>query len=69
MRATKAAGPEERPFEDLAADVLAGQDRVTPVIGDVQTPSLVALIRERTLLPGPDARLGRHTTAQWLKDR
>ncbi|MDQ0605352.1 hypothetical protein QF037_009697 [Streptomyces canus] len=46
-----------------------GQDRMTPVIGDAQTPFFGALIEERTLLPGPDAHLGRHTMAQWLKDR
>lgn len=65
----EAAGPEERPFEDFAADVLAAQDRVTPVIGDAQTPFFGALIGERTLMPGPDAPVGHHTLAQWLKDR
>lgn len=62
----EAAGPEERPFEDLAADVLAAQDRAAPVIGDAQTPFFGALL---VLLPGPDAHLGRRTLAQWLKDR
>ncbi|WP_327714179.1 NAD(P)H-binding protein [Streptomyces sp. NBC_00490] len=65
----EAIGPEERSFEDLAANVLAAQDRVTPVIGDAQSPFFGALIGERTLLPGPDAHLGRHTMAQGLTDR
>ncbi|MEV7074280.1 hypothetical protein [Streptomyces sp. NPDC093990] len=34
----EAAGPEELPFADLAADGLAAQDHVTPVLGDAQAP-------------------------------
>ncbi|MFF4121619.1 hypothetical protein ACFY0P_50705 [Streptomyces sp. NPDC001714] len=66
----EATGPQDRPFEDLDADVLAAaQARETPVIGDAQTPFFSALIGERSLLPGPDAHLGRHTSAQRLKGR
>jgi len=65
----EAAGREERPFEDQATYVLAAQNRVTPVIGDAQTPVFSALIGEQTPLPAPAAHPGRHTSAQWLKDR
>jgi hypothetical protein len=61
----EAAGPEERPFEDFAADVLAARDRVTPVIGDAQTPFFGALVGERTLMPGPDAHLA---VTRWPSD-
>lgn len=39
------------------------------MIGGAQTPLFGPLIGERALLPGPDARPGRHTLAQWLKVR
>ncbi|MGY5051248.1 hypothetical protein ACWDE0_37495 [Streptomyces sp. 900105755] len=56
------AAPLPRPV--AAADVLAAQDHVTPVIGEARTPFFSALIGERPLLPGPDAHPGRHTSAQ-----
>ena len=37
--------------------MIAAEDRVTPVIGDAQTPFFGALIGERTPMPGPDAHL------------
>ena len=41
----------------------------SPVIADERAPFFGAVLEERDLLPGPDARLGHHTFAQWLKSR
>ncbi|WP_399936911.1 SDR family oxidoreductase [Streptomyces sp. BBFR25] len=63
------AGPEELRLEDVTAEVLGFLGRPGPVIADVGAPFFGAVLEERALLPGPDARLGHHTFTQWLKSR
>ncbi|MER5366546.1 SDR family oxidoreductase [Streptomyces sp. NPDC002722] len=63
------AGPEEVRLEDVTAELLGALGRPGPVIADARTPFFGAVLEERALLPGPGARLGRHTFAQWLKSR
>ncbi|MFI7186999.1 MULTISPECIES: SDR family oxidoreductase [Streptomyces] len=63
------AGPEELRLEDLTAEVLNFLGRPGPVITDSLAPFFGAVLEERDLLPGPDARLGHHTFTQWLKSR
>ncbi|MFE9622888.1 SDR family oxidoreductase [Streptomyces sp. NPDC006527] len=65
----EAAGPEEFRFEDATAELLTALRRTDPVIADARAPFFGAVLEERTLLPGPDAHLGRHTFAQWLESR
>ncbi|KAB2976250.1 NAD(P)H-binding protein [Streptomyces sp. SS1-1] len=65
----EAAGPEELRLEDVTAAVLDLLGRPGPVIADARAPFFGAVLDERALLPGPDARLGHHTFAQWLKSR
>ncbi|MFJ4624412.1 hypothetical protein [Streptomyces sp. NPDC088812] len=50
-----------------AAGTAAG--RTGPVVADPRVPFFGVSLEERTLLPGPDAHLGHHTFAQWLKQR
>ncbi|MFJ4624388.1 SDR family oxidoreductase [Streptomyces sp. NPDC088812] len=63
------AGPEERRLDDFVTELLATTGRTGPVTTDARAPFFGAVLRERTLLPGPDAHLGHHTFTQWLKTR
>ncbi|MFJ8357222.1 SDR family oxidoreductase [Streptomyces sp. NPDC093984] len=65
----EAAGPEELRLEDATAELLTALGRTDPLITDAQVPFFGAVLEERTLLPGPDAHLGHHTFAEWLKSR
>jgi uncharacterized protein YbjT (DUF2867 family) len=63
----EAAGPEELSLRDATAQLLAARGRTEPVIADADVPFFGAVLEGRALLPGPDAHLGHHTFAQWLK--
>lgn len=65
----EAAGPEERRLDDFVTELLTADGRTGPVVTDPGAPFFGAPLQERTLLPGPDARPGHHTFAQWLKQR
>ncbi|MEU9336589.1 NAD(P)H-binding protein [Streptomyces sp. NPDC048290] len=65
----EAAGPEEVPLEDATAALLTALGGHGPVVADPRAPFFGAVLGERALLPGPDAHLGRHTFAQWLRSR
>lgn len=65
----EAAGPEEVRLDDATAALLSTLGRTDPVVADTRAPFFGAMVEERALLPGPDAHLGHHTFAQWLKSR
>ncbi|MEU4657776.1 NAD(P)H-binding protein [Streptomyces sp. NPDC023723] len=65
----EAAGPEERRLDDFVTELLAADGRTDPVVADPGVPFFGAPVQEQSLFPGPDARLGHHTFAQWLKQR
>ncbi|MFD7711662.1 hypothetical protein [Streptomyces sp. NPDC059786] len=65
----EAAGPEELRLDGLTAELPAVPDRPGRVVADPRAPFFGAVLAERALLPGPDAHVGPHTFAQWLKSR
>ncbi|MFJ3671148.1 SDR family oxidoreductase [Streptomyces sp. NPDC090106] len=66
---TEVAGPEELRLDEAAGELLAVLGRPGPVVTDPRAPVFGAVLAERALLPGPDARLGHHTFTEWLKSR
>ncbi|MBQ0850417.1 NAD(P)H-binding protein [Streptomyces sp. BH-SS-21] len=63
------AGPEEGRLTDLVSDLLTALGLPGQVVTDPRAPFFGAELSERALLPGPDAHLGHHSFARWLKER
>lgn len=59
-------GPEQFRLDDVVRKVLAAKRDSREVVADEQARYYGARIGERTLLPGPDARLGEITVDEWL---
>ena len=59
-------GPETFPMAELARRALAAKGDPRVVVDDEQARYFGALLGERTLLAGPDARLGKVTWEAWL---
>ncbi|MFD7677426.1 SDR family oxidoreductase [Streptomyces sp. NPDC060187] len=62
-------GPEEFRLNELVSTLVASRGEHRAVIADPYAPFFGAVLEERTLLPGAEARLGRGTIAQWLEHR
>ncbi|MCT9083219.1 SDR family oxidoreductase [Streptomyces fulvoviolaceus] len=60
------AGPEVRHLDDLAGEVLTARGDQRVVVPDAQARYFGAELRERTLLPGENARLGHMSFTEWL---
>jgi uncharacterized protein YbjT (DUF2867 family) len=60
------AGPEKFRFDELIRRVLAARNDPRVVIADPQTRYFGALLAERSLVPGDDAKLGETTLQEWL---
>ncbi|WP_105969029.1 SDR family oxidoreductase [Streptomyces geranii] len=60
------AGPEVRQLDELAGEVLTARGDSRVVVPDAQARYCGAELRERTLVPGCDARVGHVTFAEWL---
>lgn len=63
------AGPEAIGLDDLARRVLAAAGDPRPVVTDESVAYFGAMIDDRTLTPGPDARLGPTRLDDWLASR
>jgi uncharacterized protein YbjT (DUF2867 family) len=59
-------GPEQFRLDELVRKALAAKGDPRKVITDERAGYSGAPVGERTLVPGPDARLGETTTAKWL---
>jgi uncharacterized protein YbjT (DUF2867 family) len=59
-------GPEQFRLDELVRRGLAAKGDPREVVTDAQARYYGVLLGERTLLPGPDARLGEITFATWL---
>jgi uncharacterized protein YbjT (DUF2867 family) len=59
-------GPEAIGLPDLVRDVLAARNDPRTVVGDAHARYFGAEITDSSLTPGPDARVGRTTFAEWL---
>ncbi|MBI1198573.1 MAG: NAD(P)H-binding protein [Phenylobacterium sp.] len=60
-------GPEAMPINAFAEAYLAATSDPRRVVADPQAPYFGAVLEERSLTPGPGARLGTITLADWLR--
>jgi uncharacterized protein YbjT (DUF2867 family) len=60
-------GPEAMPINAFAEAYLAARSDSRRVVADPQAPYFGAVLEERSLIPGPGARLGTITLADWLR--
>jgi uncharacterized protein YbjT (DUF2867 family) len=60
------AGPESFPLDELARQVLRANDDPRPVEGDPHATYFGTELADSSLRPGPDARIGHLTLADWL---
>jgi uncharacterized protein YbjT (DUF2867 family) len=60
-------GPEAIPITRFAEAYLSAKADPRPVVADPNTPYFGARLEERSLTPGPAARLGPTTLADWLQ--
>jgi len=61
------AGPESIPMDELARQVLRAADDPRPIEGDPHARYFGTEITDTSLRPGPDARIGHVTLADWLR--
>lgn len=61
------AGPEAIPMSRFAEEYLSAKADSRPVIADPNAPYFGAVLEERSLTPGPGARLGVVTLGDWLR--
>jgi uncharacterized protein YbjT (DUF2867 family) len=61
------AGPQSMPLDELARRVLRARGDARPVRADAQARYFGAVIEDASLRPGPGARVGRITLANWLQ--
>jgi uncharacterized protein YbjT (DUF2867 family) len=59
-------GPEQFGLDELVRKWLAAEGDSREVVTDEQAPYYGIRLSERTLVPGPDAELGRITFGEWL---
>jgi uncharacterized protein YbjT (DUF2867 family) len=60
------AGPHPIALDELAREVLEGRDDPRPVRADPHAPYFGAELDDASLRPGPGARVGRITLADWI---
>lgn len=61
-------GPEALPITAFAEAYLSARSDTRHVISDPSAPYFGAVLEERSLTPGPGARLGAITLADWLRE-
>jgi uncharacterized protein YbjT (DUF2867 family) len=59
-------GPKAISFERFAEAYLSAKGDLRPVVADPATPYFGAVLEERSLLPGPNPRLGKIRFEEWL---
>lgn len=67
-RTFEVAGPERYRLVDLATDVATAYEDVRRVVSNPHAPYFGAELQERSLLPGPYARIANLTFDDWLRD-
>lgn len=60
-------GPEAIPLDELARELLSARQDGRAVIADAHARYFGAELNDRSLIPGPDARRGALTFADWLR--
>ena len=61
------AGPDSIPLDELARQVLRAADDPRPIEGDPHARYFGTELTDDALRPGPDARIGHLTLADWLR--
>lgn len=61
-------GPEAMPITRFAEAYLSARADPRPVVSDASAPYFGAVLAERSLTPGPGARLGTITLEDWLRE-
>jgi uncharacterized protein YbjT (DUF2867 family) len=65
---TEIAGPEAIPMNRFAEEYLSAKADPRRVVGDPAAPYFGAVLEDRSLVPGPNPRLGTVTLARWLRE-
>jgi uncharacterized protein YbjT (DUF2867 family) len=62
------AGPEQFRLDEVATEIATAHEDGRRIVADVHARYFGAELRERSLLPGPNARIGSRTFDDWLRD-
>jgi uncharacterized protein YbjT (DUF2867 family) len=60
-------GPEAIPLDELAREVLSARENGRQVVADARARYFGAELNDKSLIPGPKARLGSLTFGDWLR--
>jgi uncharacterized protein YbjT (DUF2867 family) len=60
-------GPEAIPLDELARQVLSARGDTRPVVADAQARYFGTVLNDKSLVPGPNARLGAKRFGDWLR--
>lgn len=60
-------GPQAAPLDELARQILSARGDPKPIVADVQARYFGALLNDKSLVPGPKARLGAKRFDDWLR--
>ena len=60
-------GPEAIPLDELARQVTSARGDPHPIIADAQARYFGAVLNDKSLVPGPNARLGAKRFDDWLR--
>jgi uncharacterized protein YbjT (DUF2867 family) len=61
------AGPEAVPLDEAARQVLVARQDPRPVMPDTRARYFGAALNDKSLIPGPNARIGSMTFEDWLR--
>jgi uncharacterized protein YbjT (DUF2867 family) len=61
------AGPEAIPLDELAREVLSAREDPRPIVADAHARYFGAELNDRSLIPGPNARLSANRFGDWLR--
>jgi uncharacterized protein YbjT (DUF2867 family) len=61
------AGPEAIPLDEAARQVLVARQDPRPVMPDTRARYFGAALNDKSLIPGPNARIGAMTFEDWLR--
>lgn len=60
-------GPEALPLDELAREVLTARGDPRPIVADAHARYFGAVLNDKSLIPGPNARLGARRLGDWLR--
>jgi uncharacterized protein YbjT (DUF2867 family) len=60
-------GPEALPLDELAREVMSARGDPHPIVADAQARYFGAMLNDKSLIPGPNARLSNKQFGDWLR--